>query len=252
MIRMACNLESRMYYSLSMQNTVLAPPDFGQARMATLGWLFSQAQKKGPAEGDGFVSKIKKAGQKTPPDVRALWDSFYLGLIRYDNATVYEAGKGLSEAAPNDPLALWAYLYSIGGRQTGLGQQYYVNQGEEQKDTTPPLERDELEHVLASYHSLKVRRPELVQAQILQHVFKELKRAKRVEEEERLYRDAITSATQLAQIAGVFGLAAERGDVDGLVQLFDRFERLQTGRSTHTTIPERFTLMGRARHSAKA
>ena len=166
------------------------------------------------------------------PDVRALWDWYYLSLIRYDNTAVYEAGKGLAKVAPADPLALWAYLYAIGGRQTGLGQQYYVYQGQDQRDTTPPLETDELENVLACYRSLKTRRPELVQAQILQHVFKELKRAKRVEQEEKLYREAIAGATQLAQIAGVFSLAAERGDVEGLLQLFDRFERLQTGRGT--------------------
>ena len=180
-----------MYYSSSMQNTVWAPRT--SARRGWRPWAGSvrKPQKKGPAQGDEFVAKIKKAGEKTPPDVRALWDWFYLSLIRYDNAAVYLAGQGLSKAAPNDPLALWAYLYSIGGRQTGLGQQYYVYQGEEQKDTTPPLENDELDHVLACYRALKIRRPELVQAQILQHVFKELKRAKRIDEEEKLYREAI-------------------------------------------------------------
>ena len=71
--------------------------------MAALGWLVRLAQKKGPAKGDEVVAEIRKAGEKTPADVRALWDWFYLCLIRYDNAAVYQAGKALSKAAPTDP-----------------------------------------------------------------------------------------------------------------------------------------------------
>ncbi len=90
--------------------------------------------------------------------------------------------------------------------------------------------------MLACFASLRARRPELAQAQILQNVSQELKRAKRADEEERFYRDTIAGATQLAQIAGAFGLAAERGDVDGLITLADRFDRLQSGpRSSITT-----------------
>ena len=84
--------------------------------------------------------------------------------------------------------------------------------------------------MMACYRSLRARRPELAQAQILQIVFTELKRAKRTDEEERLYRESIDGATQIGQIAGVFGLAAERGDVDGPALACDRYERLQSGR----------------------
>ena len=82
------------------------------------------------------------------------------------------------------------------------------------------------------YRGLRARRPELAQAQILQYVDDELKRAKRVDDEEKFYREAIAGATQLGQIAGVFSLAAARGDADALIMLADRLERLQTGRST--------------------
>ena len=62
------------------------------------------------------------------------------------------------------------------------------------KDHTPPLDNDELEHVLACYQALRTRRPELAQAQILQNVADELRRAKQTDEGERFYRDAIAGA----------------------------------------------------------
>ena len=79
----------------------------------------------------------------------------------------YKAARDLTRATPTDPLALWAYLYSLGGRQLGLGSRYYVYPGRDTlNDSTPPLEKDELDHVLACYQSLRARRPELAQAQI--------------------------------------------------------------------------------------
>ena len=86
--------------------------------------------------------------------------------------------------------------------------------------------------MLACYQALRTRRPELAQAQILQNVSDELRRAKRTEDEERFYRDAVANSQQFAQVAGAFTLAARRGDVDGLCQLLDRYERLQAGRTS--------------------
>ena len=229
-VRRACKLDSReVYYAPGTQVPTWAPPDFGQARMAALGWLVSLAQKEGQAKADAIVAGVRQAAEKTPADPRALWDWFYLGVLRYDNPGILSAGRALSRATPTDPMALWAYLHAMGSRHLGAGQQYYVSQGQEPKDTTPPLEKDELEHVLSCYKSLRTRRPEMAQAQILQNVATELKRARRTDDVERFYREAIAGATQLAQIAGVFGLAAERGDVEALIQLSDRYERLQTG-----------------------
>ncbi len=231
-IRRAASLDNRLLVASRALPTVWAPGDFGQARMASLAWLVAIAERKSKAQADEVIAKFKKAGEKSPPDPRALWDWFYLGLVRYDNVAALAAGKLLSQGAPNDPLALWAYLYSIGGRERPAGQRNIVNyQVQQGKDTTPPLPSAELDHVIACFRSLRARRPELAEAQILQFVFTELKRAKRTQEEEKLYRESIAGATQIGQLAGVFGLAAEKGDVDALLSLCDRYERLQTGRS---------------------
>ena len=72
----------------------------------------------------------------------------------------------------------------------------------------------------------------------------ELKRAGRVDQEERFYREALAGANRLEQIVGVFILAARRGDVDGLIQLKERFDRLQTGRALQTYVTPSFRFHG--------
>ncbi len=48
---------------------------------------------------------------------------------------------------------------------------------------------------------------------------------------ERFYREVVAGATQIGQVAAVLNMAARRGDVDGLIELAERYERLQAGRS---------------------
>ena len=98
--------------------------------------------------------------------------------------------------------------------------------------------------MLACFRSLQARRPELAQAEILQYVDDELKRAKRGDEEERFYREVVAGATQIGQVAAALNMAARRGDVDGLVELAERYERLQAGRSTPGFTTGSFTFAG--------
>lgn len=229
-IRSACKLDSRIYYSTGL-STVWAPTDFGAARMAALGWrltLADQIVKKGS---DKVVAEFREKSRKTPSNLRDAWDWFYLCSVRNDNAAAYEAAEKLSRAAPTDPLALWALLHTVGARTAALGQRYYVISSNDANDHEPPLPQDQLDHLLAAFQALKTRRPELVQAEVLANLTTELKRAKRVQEGDAIYKAAIASALQLPQIAGVFDLAAERGDVDALLLLADRYERLTTGRA---------------------
>ena len=85
--------------------------------------------------------------------------------------------------------------------------------------------------MLACFRSLQARRPELAQAEVLQYIDDELKRAELVEEERRFYREVVAGATRIGQVAAVLNMAARRGDVDGLIELGERYERLQAGRS---------------------
>ena len=51
-IRRARNLDNRVISATRSAGFNLAPRDFGQARMAALGWLLGQARKEGPAKGE--------------------------------------------------------------------------------------------------------------------------------------------------------------------------------------------------------
>ena len=235
MIRMACNLETRA------NRFSWSPEDFGQARMAALGWLLS-LESRHKAKGEGLVGTVRKAALKAPADVRALWDWFYLCQMRYDNAALFEVASKLSRAAANDPIALWAFLHVMGGRHLPLGSELYFSQLTTtlmQEESAAPLDSAELDHAMACYRALRSRRPDLASALVLINISDELKRAKRLDQEERFYREAIAGPTRLGQIAGAFMLAARRGDADGLAQLFERYDRAQTGRTAPRTTPAR-------------
>jgi len=227
-IRFATRLDPRMVIRSAAYTW--APQDFGQARMGALGWILAIATKnKKDAE---LVASFRAAKAKVPRDPQALWDCYYLSQLRYENAQAYEDARDLSRAAPTDPMAMWVFLYAVASRQATTGQRYY-NQGiQETEDHTPPLPAEELEQLMTCYRSLRQQRPELLSAQFIQNVAAELKRAKRTADGDRLYREAVDSAQQLGQIAGVLGLAADRGDIDSLLSLSDRYDRLQTSPGT--------------------
>jgi tetratricopeptide (TPR) repeat protein len=233
LIRRACNTVG------TTRTIAWSPDDYGQARMAALGWLIGFEQKHN-ATAASAIAAIESAAAKTPADVHALWDWFYLCQMRYDNAGLFAVARKLSRAAKTDPIALWAYLHVMGGRDVPLGTEFVFSQipsllrqltNPTSEDGARPLDKAELDHVMACYHSLRARRPDLAEALVLVNVSDELKGAKRLAEEERFFRDAIAGATRIGQVAGAFVLAARRGDAEGLIQLFERYDRVQTGRS---------------------
>ena len=125
------------------------------------------------------------------------------------------------------------------------GQNYIVSSARYQEEAIiPPLDKDELDHVVACFHALQGRRPELAQAEILQNVADELKRAGRSEEETRFYREVVAGATQIGQVASALDMAAARGDVNNLIELTRRYDRLQAGRSTFTFVTGSFRFLG--------
>src|SRR5262249_25596143 len=58
-----------------------------------------------------------------------------------------------------------------------------------------------------------------------------LKRAKRNQEEEQLYKDAIAAANRSETLQQVLNLAGMRGDVEGMLKLLDKLEQLPSQRS---------------------
>ncbi len=118
-----------------------SPADFGQARIAAMGWLVEPGPEAGHRGSRGTRGLDPQAGREAPADLRAMWDWFYLCAVRFDNAGCLRGSPRAQPRAPTDPLALWAYLHSLGGRQIAVGQRtsHHPDQ-ERRKTTTPPLE----------------------------------------------------------------------------------------------------------------
>ena len=115
-------LQARQPHDRRPADITWSPTDFGQARMAALGWLVSLAEKAGPGQGRRGRrrhSQGRREDAGRPPRT--------LGLVlpvpdAHGQRRRFRGRQAaLSRAAPTDPLALWAYLYSLGGRQTAAG-----------------------------------------------------------------------------------------------------------------------------------
>ena len=88
-----------------------APSDFGEARMACLGWLYEFAR----AKDDGRRLRQgapKTAKDKAGADPRPLWDWFYLQTLRQrDDKDMLPTALALSKGT--DPAGLLAYLNAV-------------------------------------------------------------------------------------------------------------------------------------------
>ncbi len=235
-IRSFTGLQPRYGYYGGSQQYAWTPRDYGQARMAALGWQLAFEQKKG--HGDAYVKKHhprsrdrKGAEAISLPygrgsiDLRTAWDWYYLQTLRQDMREVYTAARELTRSP--DPAAQWAYLASLSNR-TGSQRGRPARPGG--ADTTPPLPAEELERVIASVQLLRKEKPQWLTTEVLNNVLTELKRAKRSSDEERIYREVITAASgsgQVGQVQQALNVAAQRGDVDTVLCFFERLEKLQ-------------------------
>ncbi len=217
-IRSAAGIEVRTGTS-----SVWSPDDFGQARMAALGWLYQLASKAGKQ--DELVADLRLARDKAPSDPRPHWDLYYLQVLRMEFGDTFEAALPLAGADPTNPSAQFALLNSLPVR--AKNGQSAIYQAAEKGDGTPPLPAEQLDRVLAAFRALRSRQPDWIHAAILTATAEELKRGGRPEAIDAFYKDAVASASDADSAASVLRLAAERGDVDGVIQLFDRHERLR-------------------------
>ncbi len=235
-IRQATGLENRQIYNgMPQQSRVWTPTDFGQARIAALGWLIQFAQKNGKL--DTVVKEFAEATEKAPHDTRKLWDWYYLSLLRQENRDTYEAALALSRQAPNDPGALWVFLSSLPARALKPGE--YQQQASDEEDAavvdkTPPLPAAELDHVRSSYQTLKARRPDWDSLQIVNAVSTELMRGQRKDQAERLYKETIAAQDNLDTLRNGIAMAASHNDVETTLSLLDRYVQREGNQVTST------------------
>jgi tetratricopeptide (TPR) repeat protein len=237
-IRAFTGLDPRYGYYVASQQHIWTPNDYGQARMAALAWQMRFAQKKNRSEEFVKARRPLSGGRKSPEraktpgayasrsgELRALWDWYYLQLLRQDLRETYQAARELARSP--DPAAQWTYLHSLSGR---LGTERNRPASRTNVDTTLPLPADEIERVLASFQLLRKEKPQWLTTDVLTNVLAELKRARRTNDEERIYREAVTAASQNSQpdlVQQILNVAAARGDVETVLQFFERLEKLQ-------------------------
>jgi tetratricopeptide (TPR) repeat protein len=218
-VRLATGLDPREVYGGSFS---WSPADFGQARMAAASALLALAQKEGKA--DEFLKQMRQARDASPRDPGPWWAWYDLQLVRNDPKKAHEAAKELARAFRADAAAQWAFLNSLANRTAMFTQVW--SRGPGAQDKIPPLSAADLDAALASFETLRRRRPDWVEVNILTNVAVELKRAGRPEQAERFYRDSFAAADTVDAINDALQLAAERGDVAGCMALFDKYVRL--------------------------
>jgi tetratricopeptide (TPR) repeat protein len=199
------------------------PSDYGEARMACLGWLYEAARSRG--EMDEFAARQRKAKDKAGADSRPLWDWYYFQSLRNERKDVLPTVLTLSKGA--DPAGLLALLQELGDARRGNRNQNGRAARNEEKDNTPPLLNDQLDHALASFRKLKQIKPDWATSAVTTALLTELRRAKRSDEEKAVYRGIVEEANTLSKVSAALPVAADRKDVETCVELFGRLERLQ-------------------------
>jgi len=199
---------------------IYVPADYGEARMACLGWLYEEARAKGTA--DGFIKQLRTAKEKPGANRESLWEWYYFNLLRYEGKQVFPAALVLAKR--NDPAGMLALVNAVGSRtNTNLVRRRSPRGG---KDLTPALPSDQLEQLLSAYRGLTQLKPEWAPSAV-QTVITELKRAGRESDEKALYQQMLKEANVITKVQAALSVAAERDDLEASFELLNRLEKLQ-------------------------
>jgi tetratricopeptide (TPR) repeat protein len=235
-IRIMTGLDMRyanMYNPTGQGGRTWTPADYGQARAAASAWLLVLAQRMGTDE--AFLKDVREAAEAPGADTQAIRDWYYLASVRNEPKETYAAALRMARTSPNDPQAQWAYLMSCSGRAAPSANVVSSAANRGNVDRTPPLPDDELDTIMAAFQTLRQREPVWLSSIILP-VTTELKRAKRVEEEEALYREIAGKVNDSEGLSQLMNFAATRGDADGMIALADRVDHLAVPRQSATGI----------------
>src|SRR5581483_8003604 len=166
-IRYETGLEERPNYMAAFGVSRRSPEDYGQACLASLGWLLAFALKEGKE--DAFVGEFQAANDKPVRDnTRALWNWYYLSILRQDGGQAYQAALALSRASAAEPAAVWAYLASLSSRTSEpVAGRRRPNQSDD-AETVAPLAATELDFAIDCYRKLRERKPDWIDSRVLQ------------------------------------------------------------------------------------
>ena len=156
-VRNAVGMETRNYYGGSTQ-PFYAPSDFGEARMACLGWLV-RGERRRRARATRSSSGSRPPRTRPGPTRDRCWDWYYFQTLRRRRRTCCRPRLALSKGT--DPAGLLAFLNRWARRRNASGEAAWsAAAAGEPKDNTPPLPADQLAHAVACFRKLKQTKPE--------------------------------------------------------------------------------------------
>jgi tetratricopeptide (TPR) repeat protein len=232
-IRVAAGLlPEEMYYG-QRQASSWSPFNYGQARFASIAWLYRSAQEAKKKE--EFVANYQKAIEDPKGTPRVIWDSIYAILVQTTDTSssandprVLGAAKNL--AAQGDMPGQYLLFQSL------LNRPQARNSSGSASDSLPPLPAADLDLALASFRSIVARSRVLNPGQpamnlsLASLIMTELRRAGRNEEEAKILQDFLAQVSTPDQLAPAISMVAGRDDLAGTRELFEKWSHasLQT------------------------
>ena len=215
------------------QPTLWVPHDFGDARMASLGWLNVIARNGGKENEETFLTERRAIGEKSE-NVRQLIDWFYLTTLTVNLNDSYHVLKKLSQLPDAELWIKGMYLTYLTwrGPATGAANARPAPPGsDDDADPMPylvPLENEELDHVLACLKAVEDGGAQMNSTTpYLQMVIAELKRSGRNDQAQQMLNEAIETSVEPSRIAMLLPGLVQRNDFKNALKVIDRLTELK-------------------------
>jgi tetratricopeptide (TPR) repeat protein len=249
-IKYAVGLSSDDPYSSRQMSTVWTPTEFGQARMAAVGWLYRFARDN--KKGDEYLAKYQVPAQSEKASPTALMNGLLMyALTSNESSSSYledEAIKPIIRrlVALGDPAGQGLFMSLLQNRMSRSS----VRAGRATTPAIAPLSADDLSAMMSCYAAEEQRYKSNsalagYAPRYLSVVMFELKLAGKVDEEQKLYQSMIEKATTPNNIVQAIALATAREDNVATVDLMKKWllvsrqpstNQLQTNYSPQTAI----------------
>ena len=233
-IRQAIGLDQNEHYygggyPGQQQQRTWTPNDYGEARLACLGWLMKFAQK-GEKPDELYETRKKQAAESDDPRVQTDW--YYLISLRHESHEQYNFVKKAVRRPDATTEMKTMYLQLLSSRG-GPNQRYEINEETGNNEVKlEPLDNEELELVLTIHRELGESKDANQWGNMtIDMVAAELKRAGREAEAEKMFADRLAAAKEPQQVAMVLPGVIQRGEYETALKLLDRLAELKADNS---------------------
>ena len=211
------------------------PQDYGEARIACLGWLYVIARNGEKENEEAFLNERRAIGE-TSDRSRELTDWLHLTQLTVNRNDFYLVLKKLSQRPDAELWVKAMYLTSLTGRGPVQVTASPTVGTDDDADPMPhlvPLENEELDHVLACLKAVDEVGMQMSSTNTyLQMVTAELKRSGRKDQAEKMLNEAIDNSVEPARVSMLLPGFVQRNDFRNAVKVIDQlaeFKPVSTG-----------------------